>query len=221
MRSPIVYFLTGGAAVPPYALGRIGRKEPASGPDGRTGALVATCPGSAEYFPEFQRWVRHSGTPEMGVMLGIDTSQRPKPADLVRETVHPGHLVTLGDKQEWEIPVARLAGGGSGLPRRRVVKDDGTRAWEVEGAFRGLSDFADKVYALYNGEAVTIPDDEADRMCGEALSVNYRIHELEMLAMGLLTNTALRQILRALLDVPTIERIADSEKKAESPIAAG
>lgn len=220
MRTPLLYFLTGEAKPPAYAidhLGRIARKEPASGPGERTGALAAPCAGSAEYFPEAQRWARISGDDEAGVWLGVETGARLNPADLARETQRPGHRVTLGDGQEWEIPVARLAAGGCGLPRRRVLREDGSRGWEVEAAYRELSEFGDRVWRILNGEAVQISDDEAEQMFGAALSVNYRLHAPEAVALGLVTDTALRAVLRALVDWPTIERILAAPKKAESP----
>lgn len=220
MLSHIVYFLTGGAKPPAYALdhlGRIARKERALGPNGGTGALVAPCAGSAEYLPDRQRWLRIGGTDDAAVWLGVDLQEPPKPDDLARTHMRQGHQVKLADGNMWEIPVARLALGGIGLPKRRVLNEDGTRGWQVETAYKDLSDLALRVWAMLNGQGGSLSDEELDHICGEALSVNYRIHEQEALALGLLNDDAMRGILRALVDYPTIERLLESEKKAASP----
>lgn len=224
MYCSVLYFLTGDAQVPGYvndSIGRLARKAQAVGPGERTGALVSPTAGSAEYLPYRQRWIKLSGTDEAGVWLGVDTLTPPKPQDLARGTVQPGHMVTMGDGNAWEIPVARLATGVSGLPRRRVITDDGTRAWQVLDAYQALSDFAGKVWELVNGRLPGLPDDEVDRMCGAAMAVNYRMGDAEAIQMGLFTDESVRATMRALVDWPTIKEIIEAEKKAASPITPG
>jgi glutaredoxin-related protein len=56
-------------------------------------------------------------------------------------------------------------------------------------------------------------DDELDEACGLALQLNYRLGFHEAVLLGLLTDGAIRQLLRALVDWPTVEKIIAAEKK--------
>jgi hypothetical protein len=209
----LMYFLTADLVAPLYAQNEAGRLtvKQSLGPDRLSGTLATPCSGilSLEYRPEAQRWVKLPG----GVWLGVDKAERPEPSALQRAEIRTGHLVKLGDGQCWEIPVARLATGGSGLPRRRVLAADGTRTWEVDAAYAGLTDAAARVWMALRGQSVSMADEEVDRACGAALAVNYRLGLVEALVLGLLTDTAIRGILEALVDMPTVRQILDVEKK--------
>lgn len=216
-RAGLIYFLAGGAKPPAWALdeaGRVARKEHAEGPAGvgTVGVLASPCRGAFDlaHEPDRQRWVR-SGTD--GLWIGVDLLDKLCPNDVVRAEIVPGHTVTLGDGQAWEIPVARFAHGGTGLPRRRVLTDGGGRAWEVEEAYRDLCGFAEQAWRARAGDDVAITQDELDRYCGQAMGVNYRLGEEEAIALGLFTDRAQRGILDALLDWPTVLAIAAAQKK--------
>ena len=232
----LLYFLTCGAEAPAYALneqGRLTTKEPVTGPDGLIGQLATPCAGiqSLEYMPTYQRWVNlkcetgnvkseqqeaQVSSLKSQVWLGVALNEKPSPGDLLRAEIRTGHQVKLGDGQFWEIPVARLALGGSGLPRRRVLREDGTAAWEVESAYTDLSAAAERVWQHMQGQSVNLKDVDVDDLCGAALAVNYRLGRPEALALGLLTDSAITALLEALVDMPTVRAILEAQKKSSA-----
>lgn len=215
LTAPLVYFLTGSARMPEYCneVGfRIATKSPATGPDGSTGTLASplTDAGSLEVV-EGQRWFPMAG----GIQLGVFQSPevRVRPEQLARSQQRPGHLVRLGDGQEWLIPVARLASGGPGLPRRRAIRADGSIGWEVDEAHRELSDFANVAWDFRNGVVCDVTEEDLDRFAAQALAVNYRIGLHEAVALGLFTDVSLRGIVDALLDWPEVLRVIEQATK--------
>lgn len=212
--APLLYFAAAGAEVPTY-LEKPFRKFPSDGPNGLTGTLLSACPGSLEYLPAVQTWVPMAGN---GLFLGFQRSElhRLKPATFARSSQIAGHMATLGDGNAWLIPAARLAAGGTNLPRRRAFAPNGSVVWDIEAAFRGLSDFAGLAWDANRGKDVELSQEEMDRYCGEALSVNYRLHWPEAVALGLFTAEGQRAIVSALIDWPTIEAIMTDQKKTSA-----
>ena len=222
--APLMYFLPGNqtppAAVPPYVLdgtAPLARKEPADGIGGAMGALATPCAGllSLDFAPGTQDWHKLPGgaDPAHPAYLVLTRGDKPTPAELQRQTLIAGHGVTLGDGQVWQIPVARLVTGGTALPRRRAYDVAGRKVWQVEVAYRQLCEDAEKVWSFHNGGGVIFADDDLDRICSAALSVNYRLGEFEAITLGLFTAEAQRGILQALVDLPTVHAILDAEKK--------
>lgn len=221
--APLLYFLADGAAFPSLAREdgfRPPTKQPVVGPKNLNGVLTTSCRflGDLSYDPEFQRWVSVPTEGPGSVWLGVDARGVVAPDLFARTAQRPGHKVVMGDGHAWEIPVARLFLGGSGLPRRRVLTDDGASVWEVEQAYRQLSSYADRIWNQENGGGVVIADAEVDLFCGEALAVNYRLGAREAIALGLFTDESMRGVLRALIDLPTAERVLAAQKKS-APIA--
>jgi hypothetical protein len=210
----ILYFLEGGAKEPAYAAGGGSRKSNTDGPDERRGTLFTPQAGLFDlaYDADNQRWVKIAD----GTWLGIDKRGRVRPEQLARAEMRPGHKVLLGNSA-WEIPVARLAIGGCGLPRRRVLNQDGTKAWEVEEQYRDVCVFADRAWAYHSGHGVIMGEEEIDTAAALALGINYRIGELEAIALGLFTDVGLRNIVWALIDGPTIDATLAAQKKSNEP----
>ena len=216
--APLLYYLMPGSTIPGHALEKgvnLPRKEPTNGPDtlaGAVGALVTPCVGTVPYDlayePEHQDWCK-CGT----LWIGVDRRGEVRPDLFARRDTRPGHAVRLKNGTSWVIPPARLVSGLSGLPRRRTLKADGSKAWEVEEAYRSLSVFAEAVYNSATTGA-QISQDAVDVGCGEALAINYRIGELEAIALGLIDDNAQKLILEALVDYPTVERILEAQKKS-------
>lgn len=218
----LLYFVTGSADVPAYAqdVRPLTMRGPAQGPAGPlTGTLKTPCSGVMilDYHPG-QQWVKLSDGEAGQVWLGLDLDVKLDPRQLMRDRSRKGHVVKLGDGQLWEIPPARLAMGGSGLPRRRVLQADGTAAWAVEPAYRGLTTAAERLWNARQGHTEMITEDELDQIAGEALSVNYRIQHREAIALGLLTDDAFRGVIDALLDWPVIQQFIEAEKKNLPPV---
>lgn len=217
-RAGLFYWVPEGGEAPKHARDparALARKDATAGPEpGQMGTLFSPCAGIFDlaYEPERQTWARAGR-----IWIGVERDARIRPEDVQRATVHPGHAVQMAGGM-WTIPVARLIAGGSGLPRRRILNPDGTKAWQVEEAFLGLSAFAERAWNVMHGGPEAITEDELDAACGAAISVNYRIGELEAIALGLLTAESEREIVRALVDWPTAMRMLDAaEKKDPTP----
>lgn len=211
----IMLFLEAGADLPAHLAGGGSRKASTLGPNELRGDLATPQAGHFDlsFEPEHQRW-----TPVgRGVWIGVDRRGTWTPDDFARSETRSGHKVKLGDGKAWEIPVARLALGGSGLPRRRVLTDDGKKVWEVEEQYRALSEFADRAWSFHAGLPVVITQEETDEACGRALAVNYRMGETEAIALGLFTDTAVREIVLALIDYPTLLAAMEAQKKRPEP----
>lgn len=221
---PLLYFTTGGADVPPYAYGpdrQITRKTPADGPEGLLGELFTPCRMLCDlaYLPAAQHWQELPAANGKGrFFIGVSTTVNLAPADVARDEQRQGHPVTLGDGQSWHIPTARLCLGGTHLPKRRVIRADGSRAWEVEAEYRDLCDFCDRAWLWRQGDGPAITYDELDEVCGRALAINYRLGMREAVLLGLFTDAGMLAILDALLDVPTLQSIVTAEhKKKDTP----
>lgn len=224
--APLHYFLVGEAQAPEQAGTQL-RKNPVPmrGPaDGQLGILCTPCAGFApcEYRPEEQTWreISGKGKEESGkggaIWLGVakDLAPHDLPALFARAEQRPGHLVRLGDGRDWQITPARLALGGSGLPRRRVLQDDGARGWAVEEAYRHLAEQGERIWQQLNGQPSGLTDADVDAICGAALAVNYRLGTIEALALGLLTDAGITKLLEALVDMPTVHQILEAQKKS-------
>ena len=215
--APLVYFLPAGIQIPEYcreAGFRPATKSPVAFHTGEIGTLTSPLSDAASLeVADGMHWFPIAGKLLLGVFQSPENPVRPD--QLARAEQRPGHLVRLGDGQEWLIPVARLASGGPGLPRRRAIRADGSIGWEVDAAYRELSDFANIAWDARNGAACDVTEDDLDRFAALALGVNYRIGLTEAVALGLFTDISLRGIVDALLDWPEVLRIIEqAEKKA-------
>lgn len=211
---PLVWFVESGAASPSYLWKPHAVKVPAIGPGGRMGQLESVLPGTLEFLEAGQTWTALPGQP--GVWLGVIDGARIDPAHLARPTQRPGHWVKLGDGSEWLVPVARLRDGGCALPRRRALTPDGSIGWNVEAEFRGLTDFAGRVWDAHMGQAYSGTEAEIDAMCAAALGVNYALGLMECIVLGLFTDSSQRLIAEALIDWPTVEAILEELKKKQA-----
>lgn len=219
--APLLYWLPA-TQVPPAPLTEAGftnpRKAPASEPgDSGTGAraqgqLVTPCRGTFDLHidAEFQTWTRRPG----GYWIGVDRRAKLDPACFARNTQRSGHEVELAGAK-WLIPCARLAGGGLGLPKRRAFAPDGTTAWEVESAYKSLSDAAEQWWQIVMAGAPpgALTDASIDEWCGAALAVNYRLDAEAAIALGFFGDSTQAQIMAALIDLPTINRLISDQKK--------
>lgn len=220
--APLLYFTTGIVQPPTYALdaGALARRQNVEGPEGKVGLLSSPIAYATalDYDASAQRWVRLSDSGGGELWLGIDQRTGHAPADFARAVTRGGHVVTLGDGHGWEIPPARLALGGTGLPRRRVLGEQGAARWEVDAAYCGLAKDSERLWNARQGIPERITEEDLDQIIGEALSVNYRIHSREAIALGLMTDDAIRGVVDALLDWPVVRQLVDAEKKSPRPV---
>jgi len=199
----------------------------ARGPDGAAGVIVAeadTAPKLGMYADE-QTWRKVPGTE---CWVGMFTAAPPKPDELARRELLDGHLVTLGDGQQWLAPMARRIVEYEGqpvgvtvLPRRRQFDADGrwTRGGPV-AKYARLWDVAERwwqeILRATANDALQFEFDDENDAATVALAANYRIGPAEVDLLGLFDDDSVSAILCALVDRPTMEAWARRKKKASS-----
>lgn len=189
-----------------------------NGPAGESGALIASrykAPGSGLlYEPDKQEWRRfHS------FWLGWEKAKQPGPADLERPDMLPSTPLTLGDDNEWRIPVAELrpmVEQYSDGAWRRVPDPRHDELWRFAEELRPVWETVNQSVEAWQAamEAAAVAVDASDRaakielaqaafvsqaaaMNGidtdaavTVLGRNYRIGREEVSAMGLLATDA-------------------------------
>ena len=210
---PVMYFVERLSDLPGHILenGRASTvKSAAEGPDGTMGFLASGCRGDFDLNvdKEHQTW-----TPIGTCWIGADRRGKITPAMVERETVYQGHPVTIGG-HVWTIPVALAVFGRCGLPQTRVLNAQGKGEWKLREAYRELCDRARVVWEIRSGErpAQDLSEDDLDDLAGAVMAVNYRIGKLDLLAMELIDNQSVRDLIDAVLDWPTLEAVL--KKKA-------
>ena len=193
--------------------------------DGGSGAgtVVAepTFAGKVGVFSDRQTWRKVPGS---DAYVGYYTDDPPKPADVARSQMLPGHRVELGDGQKWTVPIARgIAEHGDNmmigctLPTAMAIDDDGN--WQ-EGAvvpkYAALWKLAEQwwdtvVTASAAVEGADVSDaglivELADQNDAAllVLSANYRLGKAEVVLLGLFTSDTYGELLGALIDMPTM-----------------
>lgn len=208
----ILFFIpTDSAEKPPEHLNT--KRDVQGGPGGENGTIYTNGKGKTGYYPKEQEWMEVAG--ESGCYhLGVDRDPL-APADLERDELIAGHLVTLEDGHDWLIPVARCFPAGTNLPEALILGPDGGLVSEILPRFAKFAEDAERVYAaLGDGEDMSLTDgwDVAVR----ALSLNYHLGRHEVSFLKLLTTTNMTLILRAIIDYPTITAAIEDHKKKES-----
>lgn len=183
-------------------------------------------------------WVE---VPEM--RIGWLPDDPPTPAELEREVLCSGHSVKLNDDRDWTVPVLKL------LPQTYGVDAEGRATTRTARRFAELAAAGDRIlnWLLKQVEAKDIgreqgvdaadeflsqipPDavlsaEEGLQLAIRALCVNHRITRLEVLALELLDELNVGQVLLALIDWPTIKQVgqemADASAKKKPAQAPG
>jgi len=199
--------------------------EIGAGPDGGRGVLIALDPEpdcGLGYDPAAQTWCQAAGGT---LWLGYPNDARPSPQDLLREEVVAGHLVRLGDGQEWMVPTARYFAGGSTLPQSIVLGPNGEKVTRALPRFAALSRHADRCaqnIRILMGmderpkdwQAMSV--DEGWDICVDALALNYRLGPNEVSLLELVTTQNMQHILEALCDWQTVQAVAEANIAAQS-----
>jgi hypothetical protein len=187
-------------------------REVFAGPDSCSG-LIFGLMEIPKYIPKEQTWthiesVKTEVFPD-GFWIGYD--KLPKPPELERKNKISGHLVKLGDGNQWEIPVARLYTGEPMVSQ--VLKLDpssGKMLMEIEGKYKRIWEIACEYYELRVGAYEANADNfkytfsDIFDLCAEIMGANYVIGKWEISLMGLVNTENLREILEALIDMPRI-----------------
>lgn len=183
------------------------------GPDGKSGMIVApdqTDGALMGFFADRQKWF---AIPKTDVCVGCYTDgDAPKPESVARPMQLGGHWLTLGDGQKWLVPVGRGLTEEDGdlrwchvLPDRTTLDEkgdwvtDGVAAeyvplWDIATRWATVGETAGDDRVRYD----TLHDDAL-----AALAINYRLGRAECALLGLLNTGICRDILDAVVDVPT------------------
>ena len=220
----------------PEQLDQLFEKRPASrevlsaGPSGKAGNIWF---GSAfdgrenlaGYYPDKQRWIEAYGR---GYWVGTSLNEQHKAEQFARTKQIAGHKVDLGETGLWTIPLARaytlftqdLIQFRYALPRKTEFIEGHWRETDVIEKCERLHDIGLVVADLADGKTDFEEEDfvhVSSRWCVEILATNYLVSDEECSMLGILSETNRYDILKALIDYPTIA----AQKKMTAPIPAG
>lgn len=186
------------------------RREVITGPDGGAGYVVADHDKHVGYYPKKQQWRQGQNK---NYWLGFDGPVDPK--DLQKKELIDGHYITLNDGNQWLIPVARSFPTGTRLPQVLLLGPNGELISESLPAYASFSQEMERVWDVFtdpdNNEALSM--EEAWKIAVNALSINYHIQGEEVSFLKILTTNNVTDILKAVVDIPTL--LEKSKKKAE------
>lgn len=217
-------------------------RECQRGPDGHKGVVVVDPSGFQEthligYFPEKQAWRKIPPHPSVvsapscsiEAYVGVYRDPPPTPAELLRRRTLRGHLVTLGDGQQYEIPVARGwsddeedPGWYMALPQATDLDEEGNwtrggvvaayaplwdvalRWWDAMVAAEEGSEQEDAEGTEEEGKGLEFEFAQLNDAALLALSTNYRLGKAEVALLGLFSTGVPQAILQATVDWPTL-----------------
>lgn len=168
------------------------------------------------YEPENQRWTKRYG---FDSFVGTWNQLPPtNPTDLQRADALPGVPVTLLDGQVWTIPLVREYHTDDALKARtplpRILQQDPDNGRLVEGAVvpqystlweRSLAVTQMIFDQITKGTSAEIDDALAEQLVLDLLSTNYQVDASVVTHLQLLTQKYFADIIRAALDVATLE----------------
>lgn len=193
-----------------------------TGPDGLGGMIMVNGGDpSPRYLEDLQRWHECA---DGAFWVGYTTESPPGPADLARPELVDGHLVRLEDGQDWLVPVVRAFMGGTHLPERVSLSASGEVETRLLPSYVDLSRRLEAVFDMVqesDGRITFETTQEPFDLASDGLGVNYFAGRWELSALGIFTTVNLIDVLEALLDVPTYEKVAEfmgDKKKRENPV---
>ena len=210
--------------------GRFAASEVFDGPTGTAGVVLSH--DALRWLPAFYRerqtW---RSVPGSTAWVGRYDDLPLEPAHLLRRDALRGHLVTLADGQEWQIPVARGASEREGelvcyvnLPQYTEVDDAGEwREGAIVPRYAELWQHACDWWDTLRGARVEGEGDETQAGLSfaglhdaalAALAANYRLGKPEASLLRLFTKPHAVEVLKALVDWPTVAEFL--KKKAEA-----
>lgn len=204
-----------------------------SGPGGKPGLYVCALPVVSRELPRALSYNAADATFNWSQItdetwIGLDTTNKTKPADVARRQQQEGHWIKLNDGQEWLVPAVRRPEVGdktitdeqgervvrvftAGVPRVNQQLRYDCKARKVIATVRPIDqrlwDWSAKFYNLvYRDEPIAesdVPDmAEQFEFCAELLGVNYRLGIGEINELGLVTEADIVSIIQATVDFP-------------------
>jgi hypothetical protein len=213
------------------------------GPDGGRGLLAAWRTGDAKCDPPFDArkfvWQAAKADEARGLAaerfyFGVGIGEKVTPADIARRESVSGYPVTLTDGQIWRIPAAQH------LPHRHGLGGDGRYCRQVEDCyqdfwqqseryavefFKALDQLdllkASRKIAADAEDAVSFTLADAWDYCCQALAINYRVTPEIVDFLGLLNDAAMRNIVKATIDLIAILEVREQKKTDDLSIVVG
>lgn len=179
-----------------------------AGPDGNRGYIASRESSGVGYYPHLQTWADGGDC-----WVGWYNSSPPGPNDFAVDELIDGHAVRLGDGKEWMIPVARQFPQGTKLPQTLRLGSSGLTQ-VVAPAYVELWEKACRIadIMLGNADDADVSAESMFRTALQALQVNYVVSLPEVNALGLFTDVAVRGILQAMIDLPSILEYAKKKE---------
>jgi len=217
----------GAAHVGPVKIGQIDR-----GPDGNAGILLANAAANVRLRVDAEntRWIAPAAGRKFAI--GYRPDDPPGPEELLRDDAIGGRPVRLADGNEWIVPVARFA---SAMPTTELgvvygVTDGGEPTSTIAAAQAELWDMAGELMEMLFAEAALAEEQKnnADAKMGDeamtpergieiataALAANYRVTEIEVRALEILSAAGVAEIHRTLIDLEGYVKLATGLKIA-------
>lgn len=183
----------------------------ARGPDDSHGTIIAwRRPGQVQmgYQPDRQTWLPAARRPADGLdagryWIGFWNDSPPGPRELGRPYLQIGHRVTLGDGQEWQLPVAKE------LAADLILADDGSWRFEIQRKYHAFYlEFRrwEELFLTADPDQTFLFSDAADFIL-QALRINYRITAETVAHLRLFSTDTLRAAILAVLNItPSVAR---------------
>lgn len=178
------------------------------------------------YYPDKQVWCKTGGG-AVGMYQAVEIT----PLMLARDKQLPGLWVEL-EGSSWRVPVARQPTIEDGevrwsidLPRSLEYVGTGWTYGPVVRRYQYLFEIANR-WMTARFETENSPDgqnqvdmtvNEAIDMAAAALGANYRVSQVELSMLGVLTQFNWATVLDALVDMERLATLLDSLKKTAEP----
>lgn len=194
--------------------------------EGRGGVLLqftgGQVPRLSGYMPKEQQWYQRPAG--FDVCVGIDLAEPITPEDLLRdrEPRCKGYAVTLGDSNDWVVPILRTPFnredlGRSDLPCDWIYDEAGLPKKEILAQHRELWELSGRAWDHWfrKEDCPTINVELLLSIGVGALGLNYRLGKIEQTVLRLVNSENWELFMRAVLDLTFYEELWEASKKNE------
>lgn len=194
---------------------------PGRGPGDAPGCLLCyqapsgAVPRRLGYYPDEQTW-QPVGDGSL-LWIGIDSAEPPKPEEMARPQRVRGYALSLGDGNEWAIPVVRRHDPDHPtlLPCAFTRDAAGRQVETVRNAYRPHWEaFRQAAEWVYGGmPAESIGREEVVDLAVRAIGINYRFGWQEQNALQVIDSENYLTIVAAAVDLPSFNESMAAQKK--------
>ena len=220
---------------------RINKRQTTDGPFGESGCVFNFGEQPAPAFDMAQQDWRRLPHNELGLCVGVDLRQKPKPEQLQRERMLPGGAAADENGDRWRVPAALEWSEHNGerlvfhrLPAMETQNENGE--WvrgEIKARYRGLWE-AFKAYDAAEAQAIAegeqleggtvsyvLPLEAMRTLTFEAIAVNYHVHACELDLLGVCDREFYRAVCEIVNDEARLRAIQKKTTRAGSSSPSG